>query len=88
MIPFVIVPLFNATTSYLLMSFNIIARPVAQVPWIMPAPIASFLMTGDWKAGVWTIILIITSGVIYYPFFKAMEKERLMEEENIVSIEP
>jgi PTS system, lactose/cellobiose family IIC component len=86
MLPFVFIPLFNATTSYLLMYFNIIGRPVAQVPWIMPAPIAAFLQTGDWKAAVWSTMLIIFAAIFYYPFFKAAEKERL-DAEVVVAAE-
>ncbi len=78
MIPFIIVPLINATLSYLLMYFNIIGRPIAQVPWIMPGPIGAYLTTGgDILAAVWFIALTILSAVLYYPFFRIAEKQRL-----------
>lgn len=84
MIPFIIVPLLNATMSYGLMYFNIIGRPIANVPWIMPGPIGAYLSTGgDWVAAVWVCVELAIATAIYYPFFKVSEKQRL-QEENII----
>lgn len=80
-IPFVLTPIVLTTLTYLLMYFNIIGRPVAMVPWTMPPIIGPFLVTGgDWKAAIWSIISIILAVIIYYPFFKAAEKQQLENE--------
>ncbi len=74
MIPFIIVPLVNATMAYGLMYFNIIGRPIANVPWIMPGPIGAYLATGgDIKASIFFVFALFVSMAIYYPFFKASE---------------
>ncbi|WP_066497074.1 PTS sugar transporter subunit IIC [Abyssisolibacter fermentans] len=78
LIPFVVTPLLLTTSTYILMALNIIGRPVVAVPWTMPAVIGPYLITGgDWKAAVWSLISIIIAAVIYYPFFKACEKQNL-----------
>lgn len=41
----------------------------------------------DIKAGILVIGLIILDMIIYYPFFKLMEKQKLDEENGIVVTE-
>ncbi|MCM3763892.1 PTS sugar transporter subunit IIC [Neobacillus niacini] len=82
-IPFIVTPLVLTTITYFLMYFDIIGRPVAMVPWTMPPIIGPFLLTGgDWKAAVWSVLALIIAVVIYYPFFKAAEKQQLKLEKN------
>lgn len=78
MIPFVLVDLVLLTGTYFLMAFNIIGRPVIQVPWIMPPVIGAYLATGaNIPAAIWAVCGILISAVIYYPFIKMVERERL-----------
>lgn len=78
MIPYVVTPLILTAVTYLLMLYNIIGRPVALLPWTTPPIIGQFLLTGgDWKAAVWGVIEIVICAAVYYPFFKAAEKEQL-----------
>jgi PTS system cellobiose-specific IIC component len=80
MIPYILTPLILVTTTYILMALNIIGRPVASVPWTMPPIIGPYLVTGgDWKAAVWSAIEIVIAAIVYYPFFKASESQRLKE---------
>lgn len=81
-IPYVLTTLVLSTGTYILMYFNIIGRPVANIPWTIPPLIAHYLVTGgNIPAVIWGGISLIIAGVIYYPFFKAMEKERLSSTE-------
>lgn len=78
MIPFVLVDAVLVIATYFLMFFNIIGRPVITVPWIMPPVIGAYLATGgNIPAAIWSVCGIIISGLIYYPFIKMVEKERL-----------
>ncbi|MBC8589083.1 PTS sugar transporter subunit IIC [Paratissierella segnis] len=78
MIPFIVSDLVLTISTYLLMYFNIIGRPVLNMLWILPTPISSFLAAGnDIRAAIWSICGIFISVVIYYPFFKIEEKNRL-----------
>ncbi len=77
-LPIVLVDLVLLTGTYFLMAFNIIGRPVIQVPWIMPPVIGAYLATGaNIPAAIWAVCGILISAVIYYPFIKMVERERL-----------
>jgi len=83
LIPYVVTPLVLATGTYILMYFNIIGRPVLMLPWTMPPIIGPFLATGgDWKAAVWSAMSLVIAAIIYYPFFRACEKQQLLNEKN------
>lgn len=82
-IPFIITPMILASITYLLMLYNIIGRPIAMIPWTMPPIVGPFIVTGgDWRAAVWSVISIGIAVVIYYPFFKASEKQQLKDEKK------
>jgi PTS system cellobiose-specific IIC component len=80
MIAYTVANLVLTASTYILMTLNIIGKPVAAVPWTMPPIIGAYLVTGgDWRAAVWNAISLVLSVVIYYPFFKIVEKQRLSE---------
>ena len=81
MIPYVLSALVLTTGSYLLMYFNLIHRPYINVPWTTPPIIGQYLVTGgDWRAAVWGAISIFIAMLIYYPFAKAAQRQRLAAE--------
>lgn len=82
LVPFVLVQVFNAATTYIVMDLGIIAKTFIEPSWNMFAPIGAFLSTLDVKAVIFIIILTIIDTLIYYPFFKAQEKQCLAEEEE------
>ena len=60
------------------MYFDVIGRPVVAVPWTTPPILMQYLTSGgDWRAAVYGVFALLVSGVIYYPFFKMLEKQRL-----------
>ena len=78
MIPYVLATEILSLVTYGLMYFNIIARPLVNIPWTMPPVLAQYFLTGgDWRAAIWGVISLFVAGAIYYPFFKIMEKQRL-----------
>ena len=80
MIPFVLSYVMLAIISVVLTSFGVLPTPVLSVPWIMPAPIKTFLATNTsiWPA-VYVILGWILMAIIFYPFVKAIEKKDLSE---------
>ena len=80
MIPFIIVMPLNGLITYLAMSSGLVARTFAYASWNMFSPIAALIDTMDFKAVLLIIFLIVVDNLIYLPFFKAFEKEKIAEE--------
>ncbi len=82
MIPFVFVPVIIVTVSYFAMDMGLVAKTAGiMVPWTTPAPIGGFLATGGKISGaVLQLFNVLLSAVLYYPFFKMMDKQRVREE--------
>ncbi len=81
MLPLIITPMVLCSCSYLLMDFNIIARPVFQIPWTMPPILNAYFATaGNIPAAIWSGCMVIMSTLIYFPFFKMMERNQLAAE--------
>ncbi|CAM4313682.1 PTS sugar transporter subunit IIC [Erysipelothrix inopinata] len=83
MIPFILSAVVLLIMAVIGSSLHILPTPVLSIPWITPAPIKAFLSTGGrWEAAAFVIIGWIVSFLIYYPFFKILEKN---EELNMKS---
>ena len=80
MIPFIFVPVINSIIAYALMTFNWVGKGIIETPWTTPAPLGAALGCMDYKAAIMVIGLIILDIILYYPFFKVMEKQKLQEE--------
>jgi cellobiose PTS system EIIC component len=81
MVPYVLSALTLTTCSYLLMHWNIIHRPFVNVPWTTPPIIGHYLVTGgDWRAAVWGAASIVIARIVYFPFAKVAERQRLKSE--------
>jgi PTS system cellobiose-specific IIC component len=81
MVPYIFNALMLTTTTYLLMDWGFIAKPVINVPWTTPPIIGHYLVSGaDWRAAVWGAISILLAMAVYYPFAKVAEKQRLKAE--------
>ncbi|MDO4662381.1 MAG: PTS sugar transporter subunit IIC [Tissierellia bacterium] len=81
-IPFIIAPLLNGIIAWIATSLGLVNHVVASAPWTLPGPIGAFLACGnDWRAAVLSVILILLSVAIYYPFFRMYDK-KLLEEES------
>ena len=78
MIPYVLNALILTAGSYLLMHWHLINKPLVNVPWTTPPIIGHYLVSGgDWRAAVWGAVSIGIAMVVYYPFAKAAERQRL-----------
>lgn len=81
-IPYILSALVTATLTYVSMWAGLVDRIHAAVPWTMPIFVGNYLMTGDWRSIVLTAVLLAATVVIYYPFFKIMEKRYLQSEQG------
>ena len=81
MIPYILNALVLTLGSYLLMSWGLIAKPVINIPWTTPPVIGHYLVSnGDWRAAVWGVLSIVIAAIIYFPFAKIAERQRLAAE--------
>ncbi len=78
-IPFITVPIINATITYLTMAIGLVPLTTGvTLPWTTPPIIGGFLATGgSWQGAVLQLILVLISFAIYFPFFKAADKNNL-----------
>ena len=82
-IPFIITPVVCAVIAWFATSAGLVNSVVVSAPWTLPGPIGAFLATGgDYRAIVLSVILIIISVVIYYPFVKMYDNKLLQEEKQ------
>lgn len=80
MVPYVLNALLLTTASYLLMQWNVIHKPFVNVPWTTPPVIGHYLVSGgDWRAAVWGVVSIALAALVYLPFARAAERQRLKE---------
>ena len=88
MVPFMIVPLVNATIAWFATKLFLVNRVTSVPPWTLPGPIGALLATNfDWRALVLNVVLIITSFLMYYPFFKLYDNKLLAEENEELEVE-
>ena len=79
MVPYVLNAVLLTTTSWLLMEWGLIGRPVVGIPWTTPPVIGHWLVTGgDWRAAVWGVISIVLAMAVWWPFARAFERRRAL----------
>lgn len=84
MIPFVLVPLVNATIGYFALSTGFMDPIGYSVPWTTPGPLIPFLGSGgDWRGLVVGLFTLAVSVILYAPFVISANKanEEMIEEE-------
>lgn len=74
-IPFVAAPAALATVSYLAIANGYIVPSRLLSPWTLPGPIGAFIATGmDFRAISASLLCILASMIIYFPFVLKNEK--------------
>ena len=85
-IPFIIITFINTTVSYLATAAGLVGATYIAAPWTLPTPLLMFLATGyDWRAIILALLVeFVIPGIIWFPAFKAWEKQVLEKEEAAV----
>jgi PTS system cellobiose-specific IIC component len=75
--PFILSPMITTILGYIVCKMGIIAAPsgIASIPGA-PIIVNQFLM-GGWTWAVFEVVIISISYLIYFPFFKILEKQQL-----------
>lgn len=82
-IPMLIGPIIIGLVSWGLIPLLNISKffnPLIQLPWTTPGVIQGFL-EGSWAFGVITIVVVVLSVVIWYPFFKIADNVAYKQEQ-------
>lgn len=82
-IPFILALPINGLITYAAMATGLVAKTFTTASWNLFAPFAAFISTMDWKAAALTIILILIDIVLYFPFVKVMDNQKLKEEQML-----
>lgn len=77
-LPYILAQVINGFLAYIATAAGLVAKAYVMPPWTTPAPIGAYLATGDWKAPVLVLALIVLDMGIYYPFLRSYEN-RLLE---------
>jgi PTS system cellobiose-specific IIC component len=81
-IPFLLMPLIMGVLTYFVMTIGLVPLTNgANIPWTTPPVISGFLLSG-WRGGVWQLAQIVISGVLYYPFFRILDRKALLTEQE------
>lgn len=84
-IPFILAPIANTILIYIVTILDFMPRMMVKPPFSIPAPIGALITTNwNWFAMIMTFASFLLSLAIYYPFFRAFEKQQLAleKEEN------
>jgi len=87
-IPFIVITFLNATVAYLAHTAGLVSPTYIAAPWTLPSPLLMLMATGfDWRAAVLAVITeFVIPGVIWWPAFKAWERQVL--EKEVVPVAP
>ena len=86
MVPYVLNALILTACGYLLMHWGVIHKPFVNIPWTTPPIVGHYLVSGgDWRAALWGVVSIAIAAVVYFPFARAAERQRLKAESHVPS---
>ena len=80
LIPFVFIQIVNIFIVYYAMFFNLLNRPMFYLGGTSPEIVKAVLANMDVRSVILWIVLVIVDGILWYPFFKNVEKQKLEEE--------
>lgn len=85
MIPFIVAPILSTAIVYFGMRIGVFAITNGiNVPWTLPGPVYGYLTTGGQVSGaVAALATMAISGIIYYPFFKIYDAQKVREESEV-----
>jgi PTS system cellobiose-specific IIC component len=80
-IPYVLSPIVCTSISYFTIALGIVPRLTGtEVNWTMPQIVSGFLAQG-WQVALLQVVLIAVSTLIWFPFFKMVDRQITAEED-------
>ena len=82
MFPFFLAPMAAGTIGYFAIKLQMIAPPVAQVPWPTPIGLGAFIgSAGDFRALLVSLLCGVVAFLVYFPFIKFYDNKLYKEEQ-------
>ena len=82
-IPFILAPIANIIATYTAMKLGWVAKTIGiYPPWTTPAILSGILSTGHISGGIMQLFNIVMDTLIYYGFFRSMDRAKLKEEQE------
>lgn len=86
-VPFILVPIMAGVLTYTSIYFGLVpCFTGVQMAWTTPPIISGFLVAG-WRGSVLQLVIMLLGAMIYFPFFKILDKQYYEEEINGTSEE-
>ena len=85
LIPFLLTPVVNIIIVYYAMSLNLVNKIVMSLSAQTPVGLSNVLGNLDFRSLILLVITILVDIILYYPFFKLFEKEKVEEEEALAN---
>lgn len=80
--PLLLAPMVSCTLGYFMISTNMIPNLFMIAPWTVPAPIGAAWSSGwNFTPALAVVAMIVVTTAIWFPFFKAYEKQLLEQEQ-------
>ncbi|ALS01668.1 hypothetical protein ATZ33_09880 [Enterococcus silesiacus] len=77
--PMFLAPIISITMAYFAISWGLVPRVGVQLPWALP-PVISGFIAGGWRGATLQILQFTASVLLYLPFIKSLDKQKLIEE--------
>ncbi|MFC3912863.1 PTS sugar transporter subunit IIC [Pseudaeromonas sharmana] len=88
-LPFLLVPMINATLAWFALDFGLVERVMSLTPWTTPGPLgASWAANWSLSPLLLSLFCMLTAAAMYYPFLKAYERTLLKQEAEEAAAEP
>lgn len=85
LIPFLLTHVVNIIIVYYAMSLNLVNKIVMPLSAQTPVGLSNVLGNLDFRSLILLVITILVDIILYYPFFKLFEKEKVEEEEALAN---
>lgn len=83
-VPFILTPVVNTIIGYVATVVGIMPITLGvQLPWTCPIIFSGFLVTGSVVGSIVQIVQLAVDALIYYPFFKLLDKRYLDDESTM-----
>lgn len=82
LIPFILCPIVLVCLGYALIQFGIVTAPIGILGLGSMPPLISGIMQGSLSWGIFQLVAVVISIIIYYPFFKTLDNKALMNEKG------